>query len=1338
MPPLHSKSAIAIIGVACRLPGASNVDQFWELVRRGGAAWGPVPEERLNRRLYYHPQKGTLNKTYSDLAALVRYEPVDRRVCPISDSAIRSHDAAHVTLCEVAAAACRHAGLDPAAIPYANTGVYVGHAAASSEATEMTYAMYVAQTAKYLRETVGFEQLAAGLGDEVIRETIDAVRRSRPRNPSQGSVHFGASMAAGLIAKTFALDGPFMSFNAACASSSRAMVQAVRALQLGRIDMAIVGGASYFQSDTLVLFSQSYSLSPNGSHPFSVEADGMIVGEGYVAMLLKTLPRAVADGDRILAVVPAVGMSSDGRGKSLWAPRQEGQVKAIERAYGPEVAIDELQYIEAHATSTAVGDVTEVAALTEVLGSRLPPGTKIPAGSAKLNVGHTLESAGLVGLLKVILAMQHERIPPAIDDRPLNPQIDWDNVPLVVPRQEIAWPRRSDGRPRRAGVDAFGIGGLNVHLVVDDYVKIPATSVPVGQLPSSGATAGLPSSGSLPTAPPEADTLPADPIAIIACGAVMPGALTLEAFCDLLVSGADPKTDVPGGRWDVDAFCGPQANDPWRIPTSRGGYVTGFEYDWRKHKIPPKEIAQASPLQFMILDAVDQALQRAGYHQRPFDRQRTGVVVGTEFGGDCAAELAVCLRLPEFQQPLADVLRRKGVPDDRAAQMVESYGKVLLKHMPILLDETGSFTASALASRITKSFDLMGGAVAVDAAGASSMAALACCVDLLESGDCEMMICVGAHRDMTPVLFDQRAARGLLPTGEPRSPLDARSDGALPGEGCGAVLLKRLSAAVRDGDPIVGIIRGIGAAYDPVRGQASSAAIARSLADSGISAADVVLVETTAFGKPEQDAARWRCLAAAYGQPGRSRPAWIGTTVAQLGDLGGASGIASILKATMEMDSMRILAETQCQQPAPQLARHADVLRVATACGPIAAARDDAVFSAIHTDGEDEVTYHVLIERGTAVKPETVATLSSTEPITMTMQPAVQASPGSIVHFDATARRRDKMRQKAQTAPQPVAQQAATVPTAAAPPVTPAPRTLPQPPAQPVLVAAAAPQSAIASAVPERQPTPSAPVVSAPAPATRPAAEIAPASLDPKELETFLVNFVVEHTGYPPEIVELDADLEADLGIDSIKKAQLFGELGEYFDVEPSADLSLDDFPTLRHVLDFLVMAQGASTSAVTEPVTTPQPAPAVSIVQSLPTPPGLSPAAPPTPSSAPASAPQPAVAVAILAPVAPAVSQPALQSQSPSLDPKELEMFLVNFVVEHTGYPPEIVELDADLEADLGIDSIKKAQLFGELGEYFDVEPSADLSLDDFPTLRHVLDFLVMAQGGAAPRAGG
>jgi len=329
-------------------------------------------------------------------------------------------------------------------------------------------------------------------------------------------------------------------------------------------------------------------------------------------------------------------------------------------------------------------------------------------------------------------------------------------------------------------------------------------------------------------------------------------------------------------------------------------------------------------------------------------------------------------------------------------------------------------------------------------------------------------------------------------------------------------------------------------------------------------------------------------------------------------------------------------------------------------------------------------------------------------------------------------------------------EQAASGGTASAAPTAPQQTTAPA--ATPVVaqaVTAPAPTVAVA------QPAPAA--ASTPAPAAAAASTPAPAapkksgglSLNRQELEKFLVDFVVEQTGYPEEMVELDADLEADLGIDSIKKAQMVAELADQMDVqvEINEDLTLDDFPTLGHVVDFLEQAAtgGSASAQAPAPQQTSAPAaPAAAPAQPVPAPVQTAPAAPvvtappvqpaPVAQAAPVVQPAPVVQAA---PAATAVATPAAPRKSGgmSLNRQELEKFLVDFVVEQTGYPEEMVELDADLEADLGIDSIKKAQMVAELADQMDVqvEINEDLTLDDFPTLGHVVDFLEKAAVGGA-----
>jgi len=336
--------------------------------------------------------------------------------------------------------------------------------------------------------------------------------------------------------------------------------------------------------------------------------------------------------------------------------------------------------------------------------------------------------------------------------------------------------------------------------------------------------------------------------------------------------------------------------------------------------------------------------------------------------------------------------------------------------------------------------------------------------------------------------------------------------------------------------------------------------------------------------------------------------------------------------------------------------------------------------------------------------------------------PPIQGNGESrVIHFDATLRRKEKMRQKAtggtgntgsneespgrigatEVAPSHPDEPAAMMPAEAAfqPPQI-APRT-------PSATASVAESSTGASAADEN--------VLSSKPASQPV-------LRGKALESFLVEFVVEQTGYPSEMVELDADLEADLGIDSIKKAQLFGELAEHFDVTANVEeLSLDDFPTLRHVMDFLsrqAEADPADNGADNGKVSPP---PMAAIPAAVPTAPV---AVDPPPSAETTAA--PLAAVAEMPQTLAQVESPTKSAANTGLTGQELEQFLVNFVVEQTGYPSEMVELDADLEADLGIDSIKKAQLFGELAEHFEVTANVEeLSLDDFPTLRHVMNFL-------------
>ena len=1782
----HTNVPVAIVGMACRLPGADNLDQFWHLLVDGRSSIAELPHERLDQELYYDPRRGQRGKTYSKIGAIISSRQFNNQACPIPKKLEASVDNAHLLMCEVAADACRHAGFDPFKLTLRNTGVYIGHAQGSNLAADFTYGTCIEDAAQLLREVSGFQQLPPNEQVAITRELVETVRAQTPKRAAD-SPDVAINMVAGTISKAFGLTGPFTAVNSACASSLQAVMLGVRALQLGRIDMAIVGGASDCKSDSLVLFSHAQSMSESGSRPFDATADGLICSEGYVALILKTLPRALADGDAIQAIVLGLGMSSDGRGKSLWAPRKEGQVKAMERAYRHGVDMSSLQYIEAHATSTNLGDATELNALSEVLGKKFPPGKKIPVTSVKANIGHALEAAGISSVIKTVLCLQHKTFVPAINIQSLNSKINWETAPFYIPREKAQWPEQPGGLPRRAAVNAFGIGGLNVHLVLEEFTEARR----------AGLTASYKAKEAVASTSPASES---EAIAVIGIGCIFPGAAHPAKYWELLASGRDPKCSMPPGRWsDLSYEAG--SRRPYRTPTTLGGYITDFAYDWRKHKEPPKQVQQADPLQFMLLEAADQALIDSGYDKKEFDRTRLGVLVGTEFGGDFSAQLELGLRLPHIEMLLKQSMGRRGIAADRSSAIATEFSEVMLKHWPALIDESGSFSTSTLASRITKTMNLMGGAASIDSSDASSAAALSACVDMLLSGDCDMMICAGGQRCMNLPQYEAMSINGVLAVGDhPHSPFDTAASGMVPGEGVGVLLLKRLSDARRDGDRVQAIIRGVGGAHAGSAEESLQLAMDRAFKIAGVEPADVALIEMDGTGLSHCDQEQLRAVVSVYGRTQRREPLLFSCVTGQIGHTMGASGMASLIKASLEIETGQMPAMFGLQTPLPIVAQNASVIQAATA--PLAirhTTRDGRRFAAVSSCGKG-LAYHILLERGekvpisertpepvaekrpvvvaatpaaevslasagqpldwrihrlgaatpgelgaklqqaladcpkafsttaaaqftpadqsrmaivagntemfakklqmaakqfanpdaqpvleqqgcfyrqvpashpriaflfpgqgsqyagmlrelvrdipaaasamreidavmaargyqtfsqmvwenpgqlganiwvtqiamlladlivhaaiadfgirpdliashsygefaaltaagvwdiegvitaararydaievtptargslmaTTAAPQLIEQLAATladcayianynaadqtviggrndtlkkmaellgarghktqllsvpcpyhtplmagsgeilkrtldtlrlqpprvpllssvtnryvaEPLDIRAnlaaqlttpvryvdlvnriadeqetvfvevgpqqaltklnrrilegrkvlgiigcdnpkhpgveqllnvramleclgvfdqqqaaqpsqaRPAVTAAvaiskpeKGTIGHFDATQRRIEKMRQAATkggqktvarndsappTAPKPAdgamkpgrpsesapaarngdhAAHSKGLPQSARPamsqpsPIAAAPRPAPPIPvaAHRAPVAPAAPASAPRDMPVARQTAPVAPASATPSHAAGP-------SLDPAELEKFLINFVVEQTGYPPEVVELDADLEADLGIDSIKKAQLFGELAEYFDVQPTENMTLDDFPTLRHVMNFLSGAQTKGTPT--------NGAPAVA-------------ASAPVVAASPALAPLEMPIERQAAPVAPAPATPS-HAAGPSLDPAELEKFLINFVVEQTGYPPEVVELDADLEADLGIDSIKKAQLFGELAEYFDVQPTENMTLDDFPTLRHVMNFLAGAQAkgpSSAPSA--
>ena len=447
---------VAIVGMACRFPQADHPAALWRLLCEGRDAVVEVPGSRWKNEELYDPDPGAIGKTNTRWGGML--DNLDRFDAPffgISPREARHLDPRQRLMLELTWEALEDAGILPHTLAGSRTGVFA--AVLSNDYSEILFS-------------------------DLTR--VDAYSGSGVAN----------SIVSNRVSHFFDFRGPSLSVDTACSGSLVAVHLACQSLADGESDVAIAGGVSVnLLPNGNVFFSKAGLIAADGHcKTFSASANGVVRSEGAGLVVLKRLSQAQADGDRIYAVIRGSAVNSDGRSNGLMAPNMSAQVAVLERAYQRAGASPaEVQYIEAHGTGTILGDPIETQALGIVLGPGRPPGSKCAIGSLKSNLGHMEPAAGIGGVMKVALALQHRALPPSIHfDKP-NPRIPFDNLPLEVQREHGPWP--DDTRPLLAGVSGFGFGGTNAHVVLGEAP--PARAVVRPEPSPSSLPSPLPSKG---------------------------------------------------------------------------------------------------------------------------------------------------------------------------------------------------------------------------------------------------------------------------------------------------------------------------------------------------------------------------------------------------------------------------------------------------------------------------------------------------------------------------------------------------------------------------------------------------------------------------------------------------------------------------------------------------------------------------------------------------------------------------------------------------------------------------------------------------------------------------
>ncbi len=452
-------SDIAIVGMASVFPGAGDVLRFWSNTLRGVDAITEVPPDRWDWRLYYDPDPKAPDRIISKWGGFVPDVPFDPLRYGMPPSTLPSIEPAQLLALEVVRNALDDAGYADRPFARERTAVVLGMGGGAAQLA-MGYAFR-----SYLPM---LDTVIPGGG----RAAIEACKGQVPEWTEDSFPGFLLNVTAGRIANRLNLGGANYTVDAACGSSLAAASLAVRELETGAADLVVLGGVDTVQNPfTYLAFSKTQAFSPKGRcRPFDIGADGIVISEGVAALVLKRLADAERDGDRIYAVIKGVGASSDGRARGLTAPVVEGQMRAIERAYEKAgLSPSTVGYVEAHGTGTALGDVVEFEALSRVFQESGAPAGNAVVGSVKSMIGHTKCAAGLAGLINASMSLYRKVKPPTIGIESPNPKLNLRDGPFRLGTTAEPWLHPDAATPRRAGVSAFGFGGTNFHAVLEEY-----------------------------------------------------------------------------------------------------------------------------------------------------------------------------------------------------------------------------------------------------------------------------------------------------------------------------------------------------------------------------------------------------------------------------------------------------------------------------------------------------------------------------------------------------------------------------------------------------------------------------------------------------------------------------------------------------------------------------------------------------------------------------------------------------------------------------------------------------------------------------------------------------
>lgn len=918
---------IAIIGSSCLFPGAETPEAYWENLVANKDSRVAADAEQMGREPadYFNPAKDgpaeeIKDKYYCTTGGYIQNFQFDSQGYAVEAAQLNALDNTFQWALHVSREALKDSGYSDQPDKLKRCGVILGNLSfPTKKSNQIFLPLYHQALATPLKALLNDQSLA--MGDE---SAVDLTNGSVGGHP------------ASTINQALALGDVSMALDAACASSLYSMKLACSYLLSHKADMMLAGAVSAADPWFVAMGFSTFKAFPEKviSRPLDKNSSGLNTGEGAGMFVLKRYEDAIRDGDVIQGVISGIGLSNDGKGKFVLSPNQVGQERCYERAYNDtEINPEDVDYIECHATGTPLGDETEIQSMRAFFADK---NVHFTMGTAKSNFGHLLTAAGMAGMLKIILSMKNDLLPATINiQNPLSSGSDTIAGDKVLTKNS-RWPQtKKSGKSKKvAAINAFGFGGTNAHLVIEEHLPLNKKEQAKIAKQKPTKTAG-------------------QAVSIVGMGAYFGQSKSLSELEETIYSSKRLQRSLPKNRWqgiENDAGLLKKLGlDALDAKAPQGNYIDQFDFDHLYFKIPPEEQAPLLPQQLLMMKVLDDALQDSTLPKGG----NVGVIVAMEmdlgvhqFRGriDVAWQLQQSLRnsnikLSEVQQEqLTDLLKDS-------------------LHNAVEINQFTSFIGNIIPCRICSLWDFSGPAFTISSEENSVFKALEVAKLFLESGEVDAMI-VGA--------VDLAGGFEHVYLQSQRNPLDKNSSSGMSfdqasagwsiGEGAGAVVLKRHDQ-IGESERVYATIEAL-AGRRNISADSLQQASADALKQAGIDKDQIDYIELNGSGIQNQDSAEITALSKTYPQ----QTCALGSVKANIGHTFAASGMASLIKTALCVYQRFIPGIPDWQSPKNLSAWEKTSFYFPQQSRPWLINSDHKKrYAAINSLGQDDSCYHLIL-----------------------------------------------------------------------------------------------------------------------------------------------------------------------------------------------------------------------------------------------------------------------------------------------------------------------------------------------------------------------------------------